>query len=138
MEAVSRVAAGLTDIDHRVFCPLMYAQVLIDHGFGHKDDQWWYDYDVGWLPYCDELVVLMLPGWADSEGLRIEVEVTEGLGIRMSYLEMPENGLTEVRLPCAIPLNSRFCGNDGKCQQNPIAQRRQCLIVRRQRSQGRL
>ena len=47
MEAVGRVAAGLTDIDRRVFCPLTYAQALPDHGFGHKDDQWWYEYDVG-------------------------------------------------------------------------------------------
>ena len=96
MEAVGRVAAGLTDIDRRVYCPLVYAQALIDHGFGHKDDRWWYDYDVGWLPCCEELVVLKLPGWADSEGVRIEVEVAEELGIRITYLEVPERfpGLT--------------------------------------------
>ena len=96
MEAVGRVAAGLTDIDRRVFCPLLYAQALIDHGFGHKDDRWWYDYDVGWLPCCEELVVLKLPGWADSEGVRIEVEVAESLDIRITYLEVPESlsGLT--------------------------------------------
>ena len=96
MEAVSRVAAGLTDIDRRVFCPLTYAQALLDHGFGHKDDQWWYDYDVGWLYHCDELVVLMLPGWADSKGVRIEVKIAEELGIWMTYMEMPERfrGLT--------------------------------------------
>ena len=47
LEAVSRVAAALTDIDRRVFCPLTYAQALLDHGFGRKDDQWWYEYDVG-------------------------------------------------------------------------------------------
>ena len=35
LEAVSRVAAGFTDIDRRVFCPLTYAQALLDHGFGH-------------------------------------------------------------------------------------------------------
>ena len=35
LEVVSRVAASLTDIDHRVFCPLTYAQALLDHGFGH-------------------------------------------------------------------------------------------------------
>ena len=29
--------AGLTDIDRRMFCPLTYAQALLDHGFGHKD-----------------------------------------------------------------------------------------------------
>ena len=36
-----RPSAGLppdyTDIDLRVFCPLTYAQALLDHGFGHKD-----------------------------------------------------------------------------------------------------
>ena len=31
MEAVSRVAAGLTDTDRRVFCLLPYAQALLDH-----------------------------------------------------------------------------------------------------------
>ena len=35
MEAVSRVTAGLTDIDRRVFRPLMYAQALLDHIFSH-------------------------------------------------------------------------------------------------------
>ena len=35
MEAVSRVATGLTDINRRVFCLLTYVQALLDHGFGH-------------------------------------------------------------------------------------------------------
>ena len=65
LEAVSRVAAALTDIDRRVFCPLTYAQALLDHGFGRKDDQWWYEYDVGWLSHCDELV-MKLSGWAPA------------------------------------------------------------------------
>ena len=39
LEAVSRVAAGLTDIDRRVFCPLTYAQAQLDHGFGYRDDR---------------------------------------------------------------------------------------------------
>ena len=96
LEAVSRVAAALTDIDRRAFCPLTYAQALLDHGFGRKDDRWWYEYDVGWLPHCDELVVLMLPGWEESEGVRIEIEVAGTLGIRICYLEVPERfiGLT--------------------------------------------
>lgn len=99
MEAVGRVAAGLTDIDHRVFCPLMYAKVLIEHGFGHRDDRWWYAYDVGWLPCCEEIVVLKLPGWFDSEGVRIEVEVARELGIRITHMEVPERfyGLTPQR-----------------------------------------
>ena len=89
LEVVSRVAASLTDIDRRVFCPLTYAQALLDHGFDDKDDQWWYEYGVDWLPHCDELVILMLPGWAESEGVRIKIEAAKELGIRISYLETP-------------------------------------------------
>ena len=61
-----------------------------EHGFGHQDDQWWYDCDLGWLPHCDELVDLMLPGWVQSEGLRIEIDVAEELGVRITYLEPAE------------------------------------------------
>ena len=96
VEAVGSIAAGLTDNDRSVFCPLTYAQPLLEHGFGDRDDQWWYDYDVGWLPYCDELVVLMLPGREESEGVWIEIETAGTLGIRICYLEVPERfiGLT--------------------------------------------
>ena len=66
LEAVSRVTAALTDIDRRVFCPLTYGQALLEHSFSDRDDQWWYEYDVGWLLHCDDLV-LKLPGWAESE-----------------------------------------------------------------------
>ena len=50
MEAVSRVAPGLTDIDRSVFCPLTYAQALLAHGFEHRDDRWWYEHGAGRLP----------------------------------------------------------------------------------------
>ena len=32
----------------------------------------------------------MLPGWAQSEGLRIEIDVAEELGVRITYLEPAE------------------------------------------------
>ena len=86
MEAVGRVPAGLTEIDRRVFYPLTCAQGLFDYGFGYRDDQWWYEHDGSWLPHCDELAVLMLPGWAKSKGVRMEAEVAEALGIRNSHL----------------------------------------------------
>ena len=74
----------------------MYAQALIDHGFGHKDDRWWYDYDVGWLPFCEELVVLKLPGWAESEGVQIlTVERSRRAALqafRITLLELSAGG----------------------------------------------
>ena len=57
-------------------------------------------YDVGWLPLCDDLVVLMPPGWEESEGVWIEIEAAGTLGIRIYYLEVPERfiGLTPARV----------------------------------------
>ena len=96
LEAVSRVAAGLTKIDRRVFCPLTYADALLENGFGPRDDEWWYGYDIGWLSHCAELVVLMLPGWTGSDGVRMEIQAAERRGIAISYMEPPEQylGLT--------------------------------------------
>ena len=96
LEAVSRVASELTDIDRRVFCPLTYAASLLENGFNRRDDEWWYGYDLGWLAHCAELVVLTLPGWKESEGVRLEMETAESWRIPISYLDPPERfaGLT--------------------------------------------
>ena len=99
MEAVSRVAAALTESDHRIFCPLTYANALLEKGFDWRTDEWWYEYDIGWLIHCTELIVLKLPGWSDSEGVRLEIETAEGRGIPISYMETPGQfvGLTSER-----------------------------------------
>ena len=36
------------------------------------------------------MIVLMLPGWAESKGVRIEIEAAEELGIPVSYADLPE------------------------------------------------
>ena len=82
--AVTKYLAAVSDIDRRVFCPLSFAQALADHGFGHEDDEWWYEYDAGWLRHCDDMIVRMPPGWAESRGVRMQIEVAEKLGTTSS------------------------------------------------------
>ena len=99
LEAVSRVAAALTDADRRVFCPLTHAHALIESGFGFREDEWWYEYDIGLLAHCSELLVLRLPGWSESKGVRLELEAAQSRDILISYLDTPERfaGLTSDR-----------------------------------------
>jgi len=96
LEAVSRVASELTEIDRRVFCPLTYAASLLENGFDLRDDEWWYEYDLGWLSHCAKLVVLTLPGWSDSKGVQLEIEAAENWSIPISYMDPSEQftGLT--------------------------------------------
>ena len=43
--------------------------------------------------------MLMLPGWAESEGVQIEICIAEALGIPARYMEVPSvfSGLTAGR-----------------------------------------
>lgn len=75
---------------------MTYADALFGNGFGLRDDEWWYDYDLGWLSHCVELVVLTLPGWQESKGVLLEIEAAESWSIPISYFDPPEQfaGLT--------------------------------------------
>ena len=36
------------------------------------------------------MIVLMFPGWAESKGVRIEIEAAEELDIPVRYADLPE------------------------------------------------
>ena len=87
--AVTKYLAAVSDIDRRVFCPPSYAQELVNHGFGNEDDEWWYECDAGWLQHCDDMIVRMPPGWAESKGVRMQIETVERLGTLLCCVELP-------------------------------------------------
>ena len=53
----------------RVFSPLVYSTAM-----QADPPDTWYEFDLDILGRCDELVVLMLPGWQDSYGVGLEIE----------------------------------------------------------------
>ena len=49
--------------------------------------EFWAEQDRRQLELCDEVVVLMLPGWRESEGVRAEVALAEELGKSVRYAD---------------------------------------------------
>ena len=98
LEAVSRVAAALTDADRRVFCPLTHAHALIESGLGFREDEWRYEYDIGLLTvpnsWCSDY-----PAGRKARGVGLEIEAAQSRDILISYLDTPERfaGLTSDR-----------------------------------------
>ena len=47
----------------------------------------WEGHDTDYLMLCDEVVVLQIDGWEESEGVREEVRLATAMGKQISYLE---------------------------------------------------
>ncbi|SDZ12695.1 DUF1937 family protein [Pseudomonas sp. NFIX28] len=86
-EQCNQVAAQILEAGHAVF-----SQVSMSHPinlcFNGKDSasigKLWAPVDALYMAMMDELIVLDLPGWKDSGGIKREIEVFESSGRRVS------------------------------------------------------
>lgn len=60
---------------------------ILEHRNLPGDWQYWKDYSLELMRRCDELIVLMLPGWDRSEGVACEIEAAEELGIPIYHID---------------------------------------------------
>ena len=56
-----------------VFSPIAYCHCLSLHGKLGGDWTAWRDFDKSFLSRCDELLILIIPGWRHSVGVRAEI-----------------------------------------------------------------
>lgn len=86
----------------RVFCPIGHSHSLCEvYGTegglpGETDAEFWKWYDYPFLQKADGLLVTMMLGWKQSEGIAHEIEVMRELGRPILYLSWPD--LHPVRL----------------------------------------
>jgi len=73
-------------------CPISRAMHEL---YGVKDDShmaflsqdfWVNKFDRKLLEACSTLAILCLPGWAESEGIKTEIEIANGMGIEIVFL----------------------------------------------------
>ncbi len=83
--AACRAAVALLRAGHLVFSPITHSHPLAQHGLP-GNWQFWERYDREFLERCDEVVVLMLPGWKESVGVQAEIRIAGELGKPVRYL----------------------------------------------------
>jgi hypothetical protein len=83
--AVCRAAAALLAAGQPVFSPIAHSHPLVEYGLP-ANWSFWQRYDQELLARCDELVVLMLPGWCESVGVQAEIQIARELGKPVRYL----------------------------------------------------
>ena len=67
-----------------VFSPIVASHPLTFHGLP-GDWAFWEAHDRRQLELCDEVVVLMLPGWRESKGVQAEIALAEEFGKPVRY-----------------------------------------------------
>jgi hypothetical protein len=78
-----------------VFSPLTHNVPLIEAGTVTGWDMWG-KYDLEMLSRCDKLIVLRLPGWKESLGVKAEIEHATKLGLPIEEIDPPEECSLEI------------------------------------------
>jgi hypothetical protein len=92
-DAVCKAAAVLMQRGHLILSPICHSHPIAKHGLP-TDWVFWKKYDSAILKRCDELWVLMLPGWESSKGLQAEIKIAREMGMPVEFVE-PCNAATE-------------------------------------------
>lgn len=86
-EQVTKLTVDLLKEGKHVFSPIAYSYEMAER-FGLCGSwDFWEKLDLDFLIRCDELWVLMLPGWDQSRGVEAEIDFAQRHGIPVTYLE---------------------------------------------------
>src|SRR3990167_8226500 len=83
----SKAANALKQAGLIVYAPIPETTALAKLG-GMVETNWafWRDHDLNMLDRCDKLLVLMIPGWKESVGVRGEVKFALTKGMPVEFL----------------------------------------------------
>ena len=93
-EAFNRVAALLMTKGHIICSPVSMNHPMVKYGLP-VDWAFWEKFDTAFLEMCTAIYVLKLKGWENSKGLKAELEIAKGLGLKVTYLEPKDYGVRE-------------------------------------------
>jgi len=85
-DAACRATAKLIRTGRAVFSPIVHGHPLVRFGLP-TDWKFWQRFDAEHLRRCDEVLVLQIDGWRESEGVRAEIELATAMGKHVSYRE---------------------------------------------------
>jgi len=85
-------AAHCIRLGRRVYCPIAHSHPIAIHGVIDP-----YDHDI-WLPQdqpfmdgADGIIIVQMPGWEESHGISVEIEVFSRAGKPVEYMAWPLN-----------------------------------------------
>lgn len=91
--AVNRVAARLMSEGLLVFSPISHGHPIALSGDLPRGWEFWREYVIPFIEWCDEVHVFMQPGWEDSVGVSAETLIAIEMDKPVVYIEDDRQGL---------------------------------------------
>lgn len=91
VDAACKVTGELMLLGHNIYSPIAHSHHVCQHMDGANvqfDHDFWLSRDLGVLDRCDAMIVLLLPGWEDSRGVRAERKYCEAPLHRIPTIEL--------------------------------------------------
>ena len=86
-EAVCLAAAYLIRTGKSVYSPIAHTHPICRYGLP-GDWHFWQKHDRQYIEICDEMAVLMLDGWEQSEGIKAEIAIARELGKPVTFIRV--------------------------------------------------
>mgnify|MGYP001601772366 CR=1 FL=1 len=83
---VCKVAAILMRKGIKVFSPIAHTHSIALAGELPTDYAFWREYDEAILEFCSAFYIILMDGWASSEGVRAEAQTAEIMGISIRFV----------------------------------------------------
>jgi len=80
-------AAELMHDGYLVFSPIAHSHMIATRHDLPGDFAYWAEFDRRMVAACDEVWVLKIDGWAESVGVKAEIELAKGLDKPVFYME---------------------------------------------------
>jgi len=85
---VSNFAAKIVSEGKVVISPIVYGHTLLTFHKMPSDWEFWQNYCETLITKSDKMIVLMLDGWEESDGVKGEIEFATELGLPIEYIEL--------------------------------------------------
>lgn len=88
-EKVCKLAAVLMKNGENIFCPIAHSHAIETIGMPGElyGQDFWLKQDFAVLAQAKELIVFMMDGWKDSNGIKAEIEFAKERDIPIRYIE---------------------------------------------------
>jgi len=120
-ERVCEISAKLVSEGHVVISPIAYGHTLLKYREMPSDWEFWKNFCVTLLEKCDKLIVVKMPGWDKSTGVKEEILYAQDRSIPTEFIEPIVGNCNECKTEISVTdhiihSNTRLyvCPNCGK------------------------
>lgn len=100
LEAVLAYLKETTKLGIPAYAPVVYTSTVQKNDV--RPPQGWYHYDLSFLKVCQSMTLLMMPGYEESFGVKLETGVANALGIPIN--EVPWDDLKTLLAPHTVEI----------------------------------